>query len=89
MENSYKTYLTTPEQKELAMKNDNFSEEQWVSIMKDNLINMNVLVGIVEKMGASVEMMHSIIDVDREITPMFQKLDMTNYNASSSSSNGK
>ena len=71
--NAYISYLTTPKEKELGKKNKH-SQEQWVQIIKKNIIDMHTVVGVVESMSESVELIQSIIDVNREQTKLFKRL---------------
>lgn len=71
--NAYSKYLTTPEQKFFGEKMK-FTKEDWSELVKKNLIKMNIIVGIVEDMNESMELMQSIIDVDKDITPLFESL---------------
>ena len=71
--NVYKRYLSTPKQKEEAKKKK-LSNDQWNQIVKQNIIDMHVIVGLVENMGESVGLIQSIIDTDEELTDDFRKL---------------
>jgi len=77
--NFYQAYLTTPQQKEVGRERA-YSEQQWVEIIQQNIFGMHVLVGIVEQMRESVELIQSVIDVDRELDKQFRKLDAENMN---------
>ncbi len=71
--NGYIKYLTTPEQKEYG-KEEQISNGQWVHYINQNIIDMHVVVGIVESMSDSLELIQSLVDVDRERTEYFQSL---------------
>jgi hypothetical protein len=53
----YSSYLLTP-----AQKADNLSEEDKVMAMQSNLASMNVIVGIVERMDASYQLLQRVLD---------------------------
>ncbi len=82
--NFYKSYLTTPEQKEDDVEH-NYSDQQWVHLIQQNIISMHVVVGLVEEMSESLELIQSIIDVDRELKETFRKIDDKNLKGSKSS----
>ena len=75
--NGYENYLLTPKQKDDIVNHD-LSEDDKVRLIQGNILNMNVLVGVVEHMSQSLEMIQSIIDVNREMTDEFRKLDPKN-----------
>ena len=68
--NGYKSYLTTPDEKKLQ----NISQEEWMQFVKKNIIESHTIVGIVEYMSESLELIQSVIDVDREQTSSFKQL---------------
>ena len=87
--NGYKSYLTTPDQKEYAKsKNNKLSHKQWVNVINQNIIDMHIVVGIVESMKDSLEIIQSIIDVDRDMTEHFQSLIIDPSSSSSNNNNG-
>jgi hypothetical protein len=53
----YSSYLLTP-----AQKAENLSEEDKVRAMQSNLASMNVIVGIVERMDASYQLLQRVLD---------------------------
>ena len=71
--NGYFKYLTTPKQKEKGKKKK-YSQAKWASIIKQNIIKTHTMVGVIEYMSESIELMQSIIDVDREYTSALEQL---------------
>ena len=86
--NAYTRYLTTPDQKEYAKSKNKLSHKQWVNVINQNIIDMHIVVGIVESMKDSLEIIQSIIDVDRDMTEHFQSLIMVPSSSSSNNNNG-
>ena len=86
--NAYERYLTTPAQKEemetakaKQLGNSNNSstsstthEERMVELIATNLVAMNVLVGVVERMDTSLELLQSVLDATQELTPVLRRL---------------
>ena len=65
--NGYKKYLLTPEQREEGLKK-NISEQKWVDIMKQNILDTHSIVGVIEEMPGSISLIQSVIDVDKTLT---------------------
>lgn len=78
--NYYYAYLTTPEQKEYEQKkkaetNRNREiDEEMVQQIKKNIFDFNIVVGVVEYMSDSLELIQSLIDVNRDLTDDFKSL---------------
>ena len=77
--NFYYHYLTTPHQK----LQNNSSDDKRIQLIKNNLIEMNVMIGAVEHMVNSMALIQSIIDVDGEVAKLFDIVDYTRRNSSS------
>jgi len=83
--NAYERYWTTPQQKENATI---LSKEDTVRQLQQNLVDMNVLVGVVEDMGASLGLLQSVLDADQQLTGILQTLNPSlggNHSKNSSS----
>ena len=57
----YATYLLTPQQYQQAQK-QNWTMSHQVQVMKQNLIDYNVTIGVVEEMTRSMELIQQLID---------------------------
>jgi hypothetical protein len=69
----YSSYLITPEQKyQLISKGVVLNREQRVNLTMINLLEANVLVGIVERMPESLELMKHTMDRNHELKNMFE-----------------
>lgn len=65
--------IMTPVQRaEFQKRNITLSPEQKVNLMIQNLKEKNILVGIVERMSESLEMLQHVIDKDGELDSMFE-----------------
>lgn len=51
------------------------SYDEQVALMKRNLLHYNVMVGVVERMKDSLQLLQSIVDGTRETTDFLQALD--------------
>ena len=78
--NYYYAYLTTPEQKEYERKKKEETkrnraiDEEMVQLIKKNVIDFHIAVGVVEYMSDSLELIQSLIDVNRDLTDDFKSL---------------
>ncbi|GFH61454.1 hypothetical protein CTEN210_17930 [Chaetoceros tenuissimus] len=78
--NYYYAYLTYPEQKEYEQKKKDETkrnraiDEEMVQQIKKNIIDFNIAVGVVEYMSDSLELIQSLIDVNRDLTDDFKSL---------------
>jgi hypothetical protein len=84
-ENNYydkaSTYLITPAQRAVFDKYGfGLSHQESVHLAMANMIHKNVLIGIVERMSESLEMIHHIIDEEGLTTPMFEYFGMKDTN---------
>ena len=84
--NTYPRYLTTPAQKTHSI---NQSHEELVSVVERNLVQYNVMIGIVERMGDSLALIQSIVDVNVELTDHMQSLDTSSSSTSVGSNKSK
>jgi len=64
-------YLLTPAQR-LEYRNATLTMDQSVKLITTNLKEKNVLVGIVERMSESLEMLQRVVDSDGELDSMFE-----------------
>ena len=81
--NQYSRYLLTPEQKDYGVEQKHLStstgkheavDKEMVQVLKKNLIDLHMVVGIVEHMSDSLELIQSIIDVGRDLTDDFKSI---------------
>ena len=49
--------------------------DEKLEVLKKNVVDYNVVVGVVERMGDSLELIQHVIDYDQEITPELWSLD--------------
>lgn len=69
----YLTYLITPRQKEwVENEGVRWTPERRVNITLTNLRKLKVLIGIVERMPESLELLQSIVDKGKELNSLFQ-----------------
>jgi hypothetical protein len=78
--NKYKSYLLTPQE-----KTEKLSPSHVVERIQSNMVQSGMMIGIIERMGASLALLQSIIDGDGELDKSFQAL---NTGSSSLSKNG-
>lgn len=65
--------MMTPVQRaEFRKKNITLSHEEGANLMIQNLKEKNILVGIVERMSESLEMLQHVLDKDGELDSMFE-----------------
>jgi hypothetical protein len=75
----YYNYLVTPFQKEeIALKGLNLTLPEKVTLMQKNLIDYNVVCGMTERMPASLEILHYLIDSDDSARDLFEAEGMPN-----------
>lgn len=75
------SYLITPAQNAVFYKYGfGLSHEEDTSLAMANLVNKNVLIGIVERMSESLEMIQYLIDEEGLTTPMFEYFGMKHAN---------
>ena len=78
--NKYYSYLLTPDQKDYEKDqkkltgNHRAVDKEMVQVLKKNLIDLRMVVGVVEHMSDSLEIIQSIVDVDRDLTDDFKTL---------------
>lgn len=65
----YSSYLLAPWQRD-----DKPSSEQRLKRMQDNLVEMNVAIGVVERMSESFELLQYLVDDARELNRVFQSI---------------
>lgn len=66
--------IMTPAQRDDFSKRDiTLSPEQEANLMIQNLKEQNILVGIVERMSESLEMLQHVVDKDGELNDLFEK----------------
>jgi len=76
----YSAYLLTPQQKELFYGGSSqTSVEERTQQILQNLEQENILVGIVEQMSESLELLQFVIDKKREQTPLFEAYGMKRH----------
>jgi hypothetical protein len=79
----YTSYLITPQQRySLAEKNISLSMHYRVNLTLHNLIQYNVIVGIVERMSESLEVLQYVMDSQNELQAMFQEFGMNSTSQS-------
>jgi len=80
----YSAYLLTPEQKQYfygsKFSTNNSTIADRTRQILDNLNHHNILVGIVERMSESLELLQFVLDRDNEQTPLFESFGMQNKN---------
>lgn len=66
--------IMTPAQRDdFSKRNITLSPEQEANLMIQNLQEKNILVGIVERMSESLEMLQHVVDKDGELDDLFEK----------------
>ena len=66
--------IMTPAQRDdFSKRNITLSPEQEANLMIQNLKEKNILVGIVERMSESLEMLQHVVDKDGELDDLFEK----------------
>ena len=79
----YTSYLITPQQRHLfAEKNISLSMHHRVNLTLHNLVQYNVIIGIVERMSESLEVLHYVMDANNEVPAMFQEFGMNSTSQS-------
>ena len=79
----YTSYLITPQQRySLAEKNISLSMHYRVNLTLHNLIQYNVIIGIVERMSESLEVLQYVMDSQNELQAMFQEFGMNSTSQS-------
>jgi hypothetical protein len=74
----YYTYLLTPNQVEYISENKvNMTAESSSNLIRNNLLHFNVLIGVVERMDETLQMMHYMLDAENEVPSLFAKYGMT------------
>jgi hypothetical protein len=73
----FKKYIITPEQRSQFKTNGIVPTiDQLTNLTMSNLVNHEVVVGIVERMSESLELLQFVMDSDRQLTSLFQKYGM-------------
>lgn len=73
----YKSYLISPKQRqELQDGGIDLTPEEEVQLIMSNLVGNRVLIGIVERMSESLEMLHYLLDGQRDVTELFEDFGM-------------
>jgi len=68
---NYASYLITPYQRHLVL--DRNSRTQ---LILNNLVNYKVIIGVVDRMSESLELLHHVIDSKQEMNNLFQHFGM-------------
>ena len=68
---NYASYLITPYQRHLVL--DRNSRTQ---LILNNLVNYKVIIGVVDRMSESLELLHHVIDSKQEMNSLFQHYGM-------------
>jgi hypothetical protein len=69
----YFKYLITPTQKK---ENSNMSTETMMQVVKQNLVQYNVVAGMLERMPESMQILQHILDHEKIMTPVFNYFGM-------------
>lgn len=85
----YSSYLITPQQVAFLQNNHtHLSMQRRVSLSLQNLVDNNVIVGIVERMPESLEVIRHMIDADYEQQSMFDYFGMDKNNTVKNNATG-
>jgi hypothetical protein len=80
---NYSPYIITPEQQAFIQDNNiSITTERRVNLSMRNLVENNVIIGIVERMSESFEIMRYVMDADDELETMFAHFGMDSSNSS-------
>jgi hypothetical protein len=74
----YYKYLLTPNQVEYISENKlKMTAESRSNLIRNNLLHFNVLIGVVEFMDETLQMMHYMLDAENDVPSLFAKYGMT------------